>query len=403
MADSLRIYDWVAAVYRAFGIDFPGDGRGAALLGVREAALAGTDRYAASPSALTNDLGAALTRTDDAAARFAAWSGREPDMNAAPTQYDDLLFAVWTDDADKRWAAFACTVDPGKKSDDAVGIPYLCEGHAYECQPGPHHASSEIPPVDSDGEYSALWISNRGQPYVCSRKTDPNYNPATATVSIWAQGDGDATIRAVRSAVPTRRVLDDVACAKVSAASDGANAAWEFCADEKGNASVHVHYSYTPDGPVGGMSTGCTVLQFFHHNPAHGNDLSRDSPVYTHFKRIVNQAGNTIDAYPPTVTAGIPYVVASRRYLRMPDEWFQLTPEERADPLSAIAQDRLTADPGAAGFWLPSTVGADFITAARALADDPATPAAQAQALRSSIEKCRFTLAAGVSCNGGAS
>ncbi|HVY46643.1 MAG TPA: CHAP domain-containing protein [Minicystis sp.] len=121
------VHNWVELVYRAFGHDLPTGQLDLALLGVREASLAGAAKKV------------------DTLEKEAGWGDvGEVDYtreHKAPA-YNDLLFCAYTDKHVKTRQiveVFECTVDASPGKHGHLHLPALVEGHLYHATPGPFH------------------------------------------------------------------------------------------------------------------------------------------------------------------------------------------------------------------------------------------------------------------------
>jgi uncharacterized Zn-binding protein involved in type VI secretion len=327
------VHNWVDLVYQAFGFSIPTGATELALLGVREASLAGKGDL----DALEADAGAG--KTDKVAFTSEA---RAASLAKAPTTWNDLLFCVYTDSDVKktqRVEVFECTIDAGE-AESPIGLPITLEGKLYGGYPG-DHISSRYPGNDI---CLHLFSGARGKMELARE---------------WSK---------------TSRSFNAIEQAKTPSTH------WKF-ADDEDNASIHMHFGLEL-GQVGNWSTGCTVLH--HHYFVTGKDGKKHpDPKATRYKRFMelfNGAANK---------KNIPYLVVSSKYVKLYPDWVRArdaAPGEPATPKTVIWKDRLEHPEGMTGL-VPSFMTKAFADAVLALAKET-KDAKKAANLRSSLERC---------------
>ena len=339
------VHNWVELVYQAFGQVLPTAAKEVAILGVREASIAGVGTASETGGTELEDL-AATGSTDQVSY---TQSTRTGSMTDAPTTYDDLLFVVYTDsDAahTQHVDVYRCSIDPGAgESDPATKLPFLLEGKLYKGYPGPHR--------------------------------ETKYPGKTTALHLYTGSQGNILL--AREATKKMRIFKELKSAET--------ANGRFVKEET-NDTIHMHFSGSRNVNVDTWSTGCTVLKH-----------KIDSDRYIHFKDTFNAAPNSQQ---------IPYIVVSSQYVRSYGEWVKevdRTPGTCPAPSTVIMKDNLVSPTGVTGKYLPSIMTKEFADAVLAEAEtlapadfvgpQPKAPATRAANLRASIERALFTLSTG--------
>jgi hypothetical protein len=176
------------------------------------------------------------------------------------------------------------------------------------------------------------------------------------------------------------RTFTDVASAKNGVTG------WRFAGIEP-DPGIHMHFG-GEGARVSNWSAGCTVLH--HHywmkNAQGANVPDPKATRYKRFLELINGAANK---------KAIPYLVVSSQYVRSYAEWVRLLdqqPDEATKNESVILKDKLRADPGDAGRYLPSFVTTEFARAVEALAAQPDTSKVHAGNLEASMDMVTFKL-----------
>jgi hypothetical protein len=266
--------------------------------------------------------------------------------SAHATTWNDLLFIAFTTSTpahEQQVEVFECTIDAGD-FENAAGIPITLEGKLYFARPG-EHIPSKYPGSD-----------------ICLHLFYGSYGKMALA----------------RECTGTRRTFEEIASAKNAAHE------WKFCEVED-NASIHMHFG-SEYGKVLNWSTGCTVLH--HHLWIKDKNGQRvQDPSATRYKRFMELYRGAANK------KNIPYLVVSSAYVRSYPEWVRLvdqTPDEGAKPESVIMKDKLVADPGTAGRYLPSFATQKFAKDVEALEASSSTSATHAANLRSSMDLMTF-------------
>ena len=318
-------HNWVELVYKAFGQTLPTGAKELALLGVREAVLSNkgakldpTSKGAAEGNAAEADYGK-IARVESMATR---------------TTWDDLLFAVWTDndkEDSQQVDVYQCSIDPVTRGQGADATPYLLEGKLYKGYPSSH---SEV-----KGNVALhLYTSSVGHIVLAREPTNKI-----------------RTFKTLANADTPRSSLG------------GSFARGQFVRDED-NDTIHVHFARKALN----TSIGCTIL-------AHMIDTDR----YKKFMATFNAAPNKKQ---------IPYLVVSSEYVRLYDDWVKMVdgkPNETPGPETVIMKDQLRSPKGMTGRYLPSIMTTEF---ANAIVDE-AAKTKQGAVMNTSLERALFTVA----------
>lgn len=297
------VHNWVELVFRAFNYELPTAAREVAILGVREASLAGRGASArATGEALENQ--AAEGHTDNV--EFTRGT-RTAAMTTA-TAWDDLLFVAYTSNDAARTQhvdVYQCTIDPGH-GESSFGTPYLLEGKLYHGYPGSHIA-----------------------------RRYPGNN-----IALHLYSETRMKIVLAREATNRTRIFRTLA----STATRGGR----FVVEED-NDTIHMHFGSSTSATVGGWSVGCTVLRH-----------RFQSPRYNHFKDTFNAAPNKQRI--PYLVVSSEYVRSYGEWVREVDR----TPGQTPAPRTVILADQLRSPQGVTGRYLPSIMSTEFANAIRA-------------------------------------
>ena len=306
------VHNWVELVYKAFGQTLPTGAKELALLGVREVVLSGRGDG----------------RETAAAEGTADFSKVQRVSTRSLSEWDDLLFAVWTDSEQEDSQGvdvYQCAIDPKTFGQGADSTPYVLEGILYRGYPGSH---SEV-----KGEVALhVYKNSPGNIRIARLATDSSVFKTLA--------DADT---------PKRNV-------------EGNFARREFVRDEQ-NDSIHIHFARKTYN----TSLGCTIL-------IHEFDTAR----YKHFIETFTKA-------PDNQKKKIPYLVVSSEYVRLYDDWVKQVDgiSGTPGPETVIIRDQLRSPKGMTGKYLPSIMTTDF---ANAVIDTGNA------VMRTSLEKALFTV-----------
>lgn len=295
------VHNWVELVYRAFNQQLPTAAREVAILGVREASIAGRGGSARTTGeALENQAAQGNTNNVE----FTRGT-RTAEMSRAATAWDDLLFVAWTANDAARTQhvdVYQCTIDPGQ-SESSLGTPYLLEGKLYHGYPGWHI------PRRYPGNNIALHLYTE-----------------TKTKIVLAR-EATRRMRIFRTLDSTR------------------TRSGRFVAEED-NDTIHMHFGSPTSANVGGWSVGCTVLRH-----------RFQSPRYNHFKDTFNAAPNKQRI--PYLVVSSEYVRSYGEWVREVDR----SPGQTPAPRTVIMADQLRSPQGVTGRYLPSIMSTEFANA----------------------------------------